>query len=38
MMRPDAKLQKVYLYTKPVEFRSSNKWPGYARSEHLYAL
>ena len=27
MMRPDAKVQKVYLYPKPVDFRI-DQWAG----------
>lgn len=28
MMRPDAKVKKVYLYPKPVDLRKIHQWPG----------
>jgi len=33
MMRPEAKVQKVYLYPKPADFRKSinGLWPGALR-------
>ena len=35
MMRPDAKIEKVYLYPKPVDFRTPKRsWTSLHFAEH----